>query len=170
MPAPPPPPRLPAHPHHSLEDRDAAILPASRHRVGRPRAWKRVAAAGAAPAFRAAAAPARIIPRPAPECIQTGGRALYWHECAQSTSCLHVRGCADGQQGPGRRRGRPRRAGAQCSTLAELAPRPADLLAASSSAATSDARREVWPRNCRRACLTSMTQPCTVLGCSLSDP
>ena len=116
-------------------DRDAAVPPASRHRVGRPRAWRRVTAAGAAPAFRAAAAPARIIPRPAPECIQTGGRALYWHDCAQSTSCLHVRGCADGQQGPGRRRGRPRRAGAQCSTLAELAPRPADLLAASSFAA-----------------------------------
>ena len=102
--------------------------------VGRPRAWRRVAAAGAAPAIRAAAAPTRIISRLAPECIQAGRKALYWRDSAQSTSCLHVRGCADGQQGPGRRGGRPRRAGAQCSTLASLAPRSAALLAASSSA------------------------------------
>ena len=45
-------------------------------------------AAGAAPAFRAAAAPARIVSRPAPECIQAGGRHCIGTS-AQSTSCLH---------------------------------------------------------------------------------
>ena len=47
---------------------------------------------------------------------QGGGHCIG--TSAQSASCLHVRGRADGQQGPGRRGDRPRRAGAQCSTLA----------------------------------------------------
>ena len=85
---------------------------------------KRVAAAGPAPAARAAAAPTCIISRPAPECIQAGGKALYWRESAQSTSCLHVRGCADGQQGPGRRgaghAGRGRNAARWLSSLRAL--------------------------------------------------
>ena len=169
MPAPPPPPRLPAHPHHSLEDRDAAILPARRHRVGRPRAWKRVAAAGAAPAFRAAAAPARIISRPAPECIQAGGKALYWNECAEHLlpACARLR----------RRPTRARKAEGQATqgggAMQHAGLTPSALccsVGCQQLCCTDDARRELWPRNCRRACLTSMTQPCTVLGSSLSDP
>ena len=31
------------------------------------------------------------------------------------------------------------------------------------------ARREVWPRYCRRGCPVTMTQPCTVLVCSLCE-
>ena len=34
---------------------------------------------------------------------------------------------------------------------------------------TGVARREVWPRYCRRECPATMTQPCTVLGFSLSE-
>ena len=169
MPAPPPPPRLPAHPHHSLEDRAAAIPPASRHRVGRPRAWRRVAAAGDAPAFRAAAAPTRIISRPAPECRQAGGRLLYWHECAEHLlpACARLRrrptgarkaGGQDTQGGGAMQHAGLARSALCCSVGCQQLCR------------TGDARRELWPRNCRRACLTTTTQPCTVLGCSLSDP
>ena len=31
------------------------------------------------------------------------------------------------------------------------------------------ARKEVWPRYCRRGCPVTMTQPCTVLVCSLCE-
>ena len=46
-----------------------------------------------APAFRHAAAPTRIISRPAPECIQAGGKALYWNECAEHLlpACARLR-------------------------------------------------------------------------------
>ena len=171
MPAPPPPPRLPAHPHHSLEEIATPLfhLRAVIHRVGRPRAWRRATAAGAAPAFRAAAAPARIISRPAPECIQAGGKALYWNECAEHLLPAW-RGCADGQQGPGRRGGQATQGG---GAMQHAGLTPSTLccsIGCQQLCCTGDARRELWPRNCRRACLTSMTQPCTVLGSSLSDP
>ena len=41
-----------------------------------------------APAFRHAAAPTRIISRPAPECIQAGGQPLHWRDCAEHLFCM----------------------------------------------------------------------------------
>jgi hypothetical protein len=169
---------LPAHPHphvyprithHRLEDRDAAgstCEPPSRRS---PTCLETSGCCWRCSCLSSCGCSHAHHLAPTPECRQAGGRLLYWHECAEHLlpACARLRrrptgarkaGGQDTQGGGAMQHAGLARSALCCSVGCQQLCR------------TGDARRELWPRNCRRACLTTTTQPCTVLGCSLSDP